>query len=91
MSVCAKDELTHSSYITYIHTGILLTTNAGDKPTVGKVVAVGPGRTEGDKVHTPNVSAGNTVLYSKYAGVEFEEADKNYIVVRESDILAVLA
>lgn len=71
--------------------GIILTTTAGDKPTVGKVVAVGPGRTEGEKVHAVNVSVGATVLYSKYSGTEFDEGEKQYIVIREADVMAVLA
>lgn len=71
--------------------GIILAANAGEKPTVGKVVAVGPGRTEGDKTHSINISVGASVLYQKYSGVEFEEGDKQYIVVKEGDVLAVLA
>ncbi len=39
----------------------------------------------------PSVSAGSTVMYSKYSGSEFEEDDESYIVVRESDILAALS
>ncbi|KAK9830007.1 hypothetical protein WJX72_009164 [[Myrmecia] bisecta] len=74
--------------------GGLLLTNAGkDKPTLGKVVAVGSGKTD-DKgtVVKPNLEVGNTVMYSKYSGTEFEgPGEKQYIVVREMDVLAVLA
>ena len=58
-----------------------------------QVIAVGSGKTDDEgKVVKPNLDSGNTVLYSKYSGTEFEgENEKQYIVVRESDILAVLA
>lgn len=57
-----------------------------------QVIAVGPGREDGDKEVKPQVSVGSTVLYQKYAGTEFEGADdKQYIVVRDADIMAALA
>lgn len=72
--------------------GVLLTESAKEKPTLGKVVAVGSGKEEDGKMVVPNVAVGSTVLYSKYSGTEFKGAnDKEYIVVRESDILAALA
>jgi chaperonin GroES len=73
--------------------GVLLTAEAAEKPTFGTVVAVGPGRkAEGDeKAAAPAVEVGATVMYSKYAGTEFDEEDAKYIVVRESDVLAALA
>jgi chaperonin GroES len=53
------------------------------------VVAVGPGKDDEAK---PSVSVGDSVLYSKYSGTEFEGEDsRQYIVVRDADILAVLA
>mmetsp|Transcript_3054 Transcript_3054/g.10993 ORF Transcript_3054/g.10993 Transcript_3054/m.10993 type:complete len:234 (+) Transcript_3054:58-759(+) len=68
--------------------GVILTDSAKEKPSTGKVVAVGPGM-NGEKV---NASPGSTVLYSKYSGVELESSDgQEYIVVRESDILATLS
>lgn len=73
--------------------GVLLTSASKDQPTLGKVVAVGSGKAD-DKgsVVKPSLSVGNTVLYSKYAGVEFEgENDTQYIVVKDSDILAAIA
>lgn len=70
--------------------GVLLTAET-DKPTLGKVVAVGAGKKDEDgKAAAPNVTAGSTVMYSKYSGTEFEEGDDSFIVVRESDILAQL-
>ncbi|KAL4858802.1 chaperonin [Chlorella vulgaris] len=75
--------------------GLLLTEGSKDKPTMGKVVAVGPGRApeEEDKpTVAPKVEVGATVLYQKYSGTEFEGPDdKQYIVVRDMDIMAALA
>ena len=74
--------------------GLLLTEGSKDKPTLGKVLAVGPGKAEGDdgKVTAPLITIGSTVLYQKYSGSEFEgEGDKSYIVVREGDVLATVA
>eukprot|EP00887_Chlorella_sp_A99_P006865 scaffold2.g6865.t1 len=73
--------------------GLLLTEGAKEKPTMGKVVAVGPGKEgEGGKVVPPTVKVGSTVLYQKYSGTEFEGADdRQFIVVRDADILATLA
>eukprot|EP00891_Asterochloris_glomerata_P002204 jgi/Astpho2/2204/Aster-03192 len=73
--------------------GILLTTGSKEQPTLGKVVAVGSGKgDEKGNIVKPNVEVNSTVIYSKYAGAEFEgDDDTQYIVVRESDILATLA
>lgn len=73
--------------------GLLLTEAAKDKPTIGKVIAVGPGRTDDDgKTTAPTVTVGSSVLYSKYSGSEFEGSNgKQYIVVRDIDILATVA
>ena len=73
--------------------GLLLTEASKDKPTIGKVVAVGPGRAgDDDKVVAPAVSVGSSVLYQKYSGSEFEGTDgKSYNVVRDADILATVA
>ncbi|KAL6779918.1 CPN20 [Auxenochlorella protothecoides x Auxenochlorella symbiontica] len=73
--------------------GLLLTESSQEKPTIGRVVAVGPGRVEEESTEaTPlGVEAGATVLYSKYSGTEFEGAEgKKYIVIREVDILALV-
>ncbi len=73
--------------------GVLLANDNADKPTFGVVVAVGEGskNEETGEVVKPNVAVGATVMYSKYSGSEFEEADDNFIVVREAEILAALA
>jgi chaperonin GroES len=72
--------------------GLLLTEGAKEKPNIGKVVAVGPGKEveDGEKI-VPGVAVGDTVLYSKYSGTEFQGGDKEYIVVRDADIMATLA
>lgn len=73
--------------------GLLLNTDNAEKPNFGVVVAVGEGKAgeEGGAIVKPNVTAGSTVMYSKYSGTEFEEDDEAYIVLRESDILAQLS
>ncbi|XP_047082780.1 20 kDa chaperonin, chloroplastic-like [Lolium rigidum] len=73
--------------------GLLLTDSVKEKPSIGMVVAVGPGHLdeEGKRIPLP-VSEGSSVLYSKYAGAEFKGADgTNYIVLRVSDLMAVLS
>ncbi|KAK9804171.1 hypothetical protein WJX73_008285 [Symbiochloris irregularis] len=70
--------------------GVLLSAEARDKPTFGKVLAVGSGKAD-DKgnVVKPNLSVGDLVLYQKFSGTEFQgDNDDEYIVVREMDVLA---
>ncbi|GLU10178.1 hypothetical protein SLE2022_269980 [Rubroshorea leprosula] len=73
--------------------GLLLTEAAKEKPSVGTVIAVGPGPLDEEGNKKPlTVSPGNTVLYSKYAGNEFKGKDgTNYIALRASDVMAVLS
>lgn len=73
--------------------GVLLANENAEKPLFGEVVAVGDGRKkeDSDEWLKPNVKIGSTVMYSKYSGTEFDEDDEEYIVVRESDILASLS
>jgi chaperonin GroES len=70
--------------------GIVLPDTAKDKPQEGEIVAVGPGRIldNGTKL-TPEVKAGDRVIYSKYSGTEVKIDGEEYLIVRESDILAV--
>jgi len=63
---------------------------AKEKPQQGKVVAVGNGRFEDGKLIPLDVKAGDVVLYGKYSGTEVKHDNKEYLIVRESDILAVL-
>jgi len=70
--------------------GIMLPEMAQEKSQVGTVVAVGTGiDLDGNKSEI-QVKIGDKVLYSKFAGVEIKIEDKNYIVVRQTDILAIL-
>ena len=55
-----------------------------------EVVAVGPGKTEDGKLVAPQVKKGDKVLYGKYSGTEVTIDDTEYLIVRESDILAIL-
>ncbi|MBE9051473.1 co-chaperone GroES [Nostocales cyanobacterium LEGE 11386] len=71
--------------------GIFLPDTAKEKPQVGEVVAVGPGKRSEDGSHqTMEVNVGDKVLYSKYAGTDIEFGDEDYILVGEKDILATL-
>ena len=72
--------------------GLVLPDTAREKPQEGEVVAVGLGRVGDDgKRIAMEVKAGDKVVYSKYSGTEFKEDDDEYLIVRESDILAKLA
>ena len=71
--------------------GIIIPDTAKEKPQQGEVIAAGPGRTtdEGKVIDMP-VKVGQTVIYSKYAGTEYTEDGVDYLIVRESDILAIV-
>ncbi len=66
--------------------GIIIPDTAKEKPLKGKVVAAGNGTKDEEMV----VKAGDTVLYGKYAGTELEYDGTKYLVMRQSDILAIL-
>ena len=66
--------------------GIIIPDNAKEKPQKGNVVAVGPGT----KDEPITVKVGDTVLYGKYAGTELKLEGKDYLMMRESDILAIV-
>lgn len=72
--------------------GIVLPDTAQEKPQTGKVVAVGPGKTSEDgKLIPMSVKEGQTVVFAKYGGTEIKdpESDSEYIIIKESDILAI--
>ncbi|SDJ78004.1 co-chaperone GroES [Salimicrobium halophilum] len=71
--------------------GIVLPDSAKEKPQEGKVVAVGTGRLKdnGEKVAL-EVSEGDQVIYSKFAGTEVSYDGKDYLIIRENDVLAVV-
>ena len=70
--------------------GILLAGTAKEKPQLAEVLAVGPGGNVDGKEVKMYVEAGQKVFYSKYAGTEVKLDDQEYILVRQSDILAVV-
>ncbi len=70
--------------------GIILTGTAKEKPQEALVLAVGPGgMVDGEKV-IMEVKAGDKVIYSKYAGNEVTMEDEEYVIVRQSEILAIV-
>jgi chaperonin GroES len=71
--------------------GIVLPDTAKEKPQEGTVVAVGPGRLNEKGERVPlEVKSGDTVLYAKYAGTEIKNDGEELLILRESDVLAVL-
>ena len=70
--------------------GIIIPDTAKEKPMEGKVIAVGSGRLEKGERIPLEVKKGDTVLFGKYAGTEIMVDNKEYLILRESDILAVL-
>ena len=70
--------------------GIILTNSAKEKPVMAEVVAVGPGGNVDGKEVTMYVKTGEKVIYSKYAGTEVKLDGVEYIIVRQSDILAIV-
>ncbi|GAA6491953.1 MAG TPA: co-chaperone GroES [Candidatus Bariatricus faecipullorum] len=70
--------------------GIVLPGQNKEKPQQAEVVAVGPGGMVDGKEVTMHVSAGDQVIYSKYAGTDVEVDDEEYIIVKQSDILAII-
>ncbi len=71
--------------------GIILPETAKEKPQEGTVLAAGPGRTDDDgKRILMDVKVGDVVLYAKYAGTEVKIDDKKLLILKESDILAIV-
>ncbi|HZY45969.1 MAG TPA: co-chaperone GroES [Anaerolineae bacterium] len=71
--------------------GIILPETAKEKPQEGTVLAAGPGRTDDDgKRIAMDVKVGDTVLYAKYAGTEIKIDDRKLLILKESDILAIV-
>tara|TARA_B100000902_G_C27029267_1_gene773589 strand:- start:31 stop:312 length:282 start_codon:yes stop_codon:yes gene_type:complete len=66
--------------------GIIIPDTAQEKPQKGSVVAVG----QGTKEHPITVKVGDIVLYSKYGGTELKHEEKDYLIMKESDILAII-
>ena len=70
--------------------GIVIPGQSKEKPQQAEVIAVGPGGTVDGKEVVMNVSVGQTVIYSKYAGTTIEIDDEEYIIVKQDDILAIV-
>ena len=66
--------------------GIIIPDTAKEKPQKGKIVAAGPGK----KDEPTTVKVGDTVLYGKYSGTEVTFEGKDYLIMRESDIMAIV-
>ena len=79
---CEAEETTKS--------GLILTSAAKEKPQMAMVIAVGPGGNVDGKEVTMHVEAGQKVIYSKYAGTEVKVDGEELIIVRQSDILAIV-
>jgi chaperonin GroES len=70
--------------------GIIIPDTAGEKPTRGTVIAVGPGsRAEDGRLLPLDVKQGDVVLYGKWSGTEVKMNGKDYVILKESDILGV--
>jgi chaperonin GroES len=71
--------------------GIIIPDSAKEKPQEGKVIAVGNGKIGDDGKRIPlDVKAGDKILFGKYSGSEVKIDDKDYLILREEDVLAVL-
>jgi chaperonin GroES len=71
--------------------GIIIPDTAKEKPQEGKVIAVGTGKVGDDGKKIPlDVKAGDKILFGKYSGSEVKIDDKEYLIMREEDVLAIL-
>ena len=71
--------------------GLYIPDTAKEKPQQGEIIAVGPGKVseQGERI-APDVKAGDKVLYGKYSGTEVTVDGEQYLILRESDVLAIL-
>ena len=71
--------------------GIVLPDTAKEKPKEGKVISVGPGKTTEEGKNIPlSVKEGDKILFSSYAGTDIEVEGKEYLILREEDILGII-
>ena len=71
--------------------GIVLPETAKEKPQKGTIISVGPGERDEDGKYIPmDVKEGDKVLFAKYAGTEISFEDKDFMIMRESDIVAII-
>ena len=71
--------------------GIIIPDTAKEKPQEGEVIEAGPGRVEDGKTVPMEVKKGDRILYGKYSGTEVTVDGNDYLIMRESDILAVVS
>src|SRR3954470_17825475 len=72
--------------------GIIIPDTAKEKPSEGEVIAVGPGgRDESGKIIQPDVKAGDRVLFGKWSGTEVKLEGEDLLIMKESDIMGVIA
>lgn len=71
--------------------GILIPDTAKEKPQEAEVLAIGPGgrNEKGDRIPM-EVKVGDRVIFAKYSGTEFKQDDEEYLILRESDVLAIV-
>ena len=71
--------------------GIVIPDTASEKPTFGKVVAVGQGKVlENGQVRAPDVKVGDRILFGKYSGTEVKVNNEDLVVMREDDVMAIV-
>jgi len=70
--------------------GLYIPDTAKEKPMQGEIIAVGPGRYEDGKLVPMGVKVGDKVLYGKYSGTEVTIDAEQYLILRESDVLAIV-
>ncbi|MGI9090128.1 MAG: co-chaperone GroES [Gemmatimonadaceae bacterium] len=70
--------------------GLFIPDTAKEKPQQGEIIAVGPGRYEDGKLVPMGVKAGDKVLYGKYSGTEVTVNNEQLLILRETDVLAVI-
>jgi len=77
--------------VRFVKGGIIIPDTAKEKPQEGKVIAVGNGKVtdEGKKIPL-DVKSGDKILFGKYSGSEVKLDDKEYLILREEDVLAIL-
>ena len=71
--------------------GLYIPDTAKEKPQAGEIIAAGPGKYEDGKLVPMSVKVGDKVLYGKYSGTEITLDNEQYLILRESDVLAIVA
>ena len=72
--------------------GIYIPDSAKERPQEGKVIAAGPGRLDDDGKRVPmEIAVGDTIIYSKFGGTEYEEDGEEYLIMKESEVLAKIS